>query len=117
MGWVRDVLWLDSFGVGYGFAGLMLGILETFEFAPYVFPGASVPVAFLLAAPPAFVLGYLYAALSAPMPRSGGDYVWVSRSLTAWLGLPSSFSFPVEDVAFVPTNIWFRGTWLISAVR
>lgn len=112
-GLVRELSWFDSFIVGFGLLGPMLGLAETFAFAPYVFPGANVAIAFLLAAPPAFVLGYVYSALSATMPRSGGDYVWVSRNVTTWLGFAVNFFFTMEAIAFTAINIWFLCSWFI----
>jgi basic amino acid/polyamine antiporter, APA family len=112
-GFVREMSWFDSFIVGFALLGPMLGLAETFAFAPYVFPGASVAIAFLLAAPPALVLGYVYSALTATMPRSGGDYVWVSRDLKTWLGFAVSFFFTLENIAFIAINIWFMCSWFV----
>lgn len=53
---------------------------------PYVLP------AFLVAAVPAILAAMAYAILSSAMPRAGGSYVHVSRSLNPYLGFVASFS-------------------------
>jgi amino acid transporter len=53
---------------------------------PYVVP------AFVTAAIPAALAAIAYALLSAAMPRAGGSYVYVSRSLTPYLGFAASFA-------------------------
>lgn len=53
---------------------------------PYVLP------AFLVAAVPALLAAMAYAILSSAMPRAGGSYVQVSRSINPYLGFVASFS-------------------------
>ena len=53
---------------------------------PYVLP------AYLFAAIPAIFAALAYAILSSAMPRAGGSYVHVSRSLNPYLGFVASFS-------------------------
>lgn len=53
---------------------------------PYVLP------AFLLAAIPALLAAFAYAILASAMPRAGGSYVFVSRSLGPYWGFSASFS-------------------------
>ncbi len=53
---------------------------------PYVFP------AYLVAVVPAALAAMAYAILASAMPRAGGSYVYVSRSLNPYLGFVASFS-------------------------
>ena len=53
---------------------------------PYVFP------AYLVAVVPAALAALAYAILASAMPRAGGSYVYVSRSLSPYLGFVASFS-------------------------
>jgi APA family basic amino acid/polyamine antiporter len=53
---------------------------------PYVVP------AFLIAAIPAILAAFCYAALASAMPRAGGSYVYASRGLSPYLGFVASFS-------------------------
>jgi amino acid transporter len=58
----------------------------------YVYPGANFLLAFVLALLPTLALAGLYTVFSVSMPRSGGDYVFVSRGLHPFLGFVNSFS-------------------------
>lgn len=54
--------------------------------------GNWVPLAYLVAAVPAVLAAFCYAALVSAMPRAGGSYVNVSRALNPFAGFIASFS-------------------------
>ena len=54
--------------------------------------GGWVPLAYLVAAVPAVLAAFCYAALVSAMPRAGGSYVNVSRALSPFAGFIASFS-------------------------
>lgn len=54
--------------------------------------GPHVLSSYLFAALPALVAALAYAGLSSAMPRAGGSYVYVSRSLSPYWGFVASFS-------------------------
>ena len=54
--------------------------------------GPHVLPAYLFAAIPALVAALAYASLSSAMPRAGGSYIYVSRSLSPFWGFVASFS-------------------------
>lgn len=60
---------------------------------PFTFPGASLPIGILLAFIPAGLIAAVYVFFSVAMPRSGGDYVFISRTLHPALGFAANFSF------------------------
>jgi basic amino acid/polyamine antiporter, APA family len=60
---------------------------------PFTFPGASLPGGILLAFIPAGLIAAVYVFFSVAMPRSGGDYVFISRTLHPALGFAANFSF------------------------
>lgn len=53
---------------------------------PYVLP------AFLVAAIPALLAAFAYAIMASAMPRAGGSYIFVSRSIGPYWGFSASFS-------------------------
>ena len=90
-GLVRSLGWWDSFGVGFG--GVVLGVAMTSFY--YSFP-ATLPRADLVGALLAMLVvlvPYLmvYTQLSFAMPRSGGDYVYVSRIIHPAIGFMQSW--------------------------
>ncbi|MCY3546750.1 MAG: APC family permease [Gemmatimonadetes bacterium] len=54
--------------------------------------GPHVLPSYLFAAIPALVAALAYASLSSAMPRAGGSYIYVSRSLSPYWGFVASFS-------------------------
>jgi amino acid transporter len=60
---------------------------------PFTFPGASLPIGILLTFIPSALIAAVYVFYSVAMPRSGGDYVYISRTLHPALGFAANFSF------------------------
>ena len=67
---------------------------------PFTFPGADMPVAILLAMVPSLVLGTVYVIFNVAMPRSGGDYLYISRTLHPSIGFAANFSFVLWNIIF-----------------
>ena len=57
------------------------------------YPGSNAIVAFLIAAALGLPGAFLYAMLTQLMPRTGGDYVFNSRSLHPSIGFAANFSY------------------------
>jgi APA family basic amino acid/polyamine antiporter len=106
-GLVRELSWFDTFLCAFGILNVGLGLVQAFVYAPFVFPGGNIPIAFIIAIPGAFFLGLLNALFTAAMPRSGGDYVWVSRSINPLFGFAVNFFFTFSVVAAAAINIWY----------
>src|SRR6266852_544010 len=89
-----DAFWMNSIGMVVGI-GVRLGLVEW----PYLFPGGDAVIATLVTTVvTAFTFISVYSKFSAAMPRSGGDYVFVSRALHPFLGWLLA---------------WSQGIWLI----
>jgi amino acid transporter len=78
---ITDVVTINVAGVNLGIvAALTIGALAG------LWPGASMVLLVVFGALVSLATVGTYGLMSATMPRSGGDYVFVGRSLTPWLG-------------------------------
>jgi len=77
-----NLLW-SSVGLTFAFFWLFAGF----------YPGANALLAFLIAAALGLPGAFLYAMLTQLMQRTGGDYVFNSRSLHPSIGFASNFSY------------------------
>src|SRR5436853_4392486 len=80
-GWsVRDAFIYAAFSINI----ITLGFVA-FSYAPFI-PKGSLLWSVLVAGAYLVLQGITYASLIAAMPRAGGDYVWMSRTLGGGLG-------------------------------
>lgn len=84
--------------------------------ASAIYPGVDLPMTALLAIPLSIIVGLFYAIYSAAMPRSGGDYIWISRTLHPAIGfMVNFFLFTVllsVAGAYIP---WFT-QWALAPI-
>jgi amino acid transporter len=81
----------QNIGIGVAFVVLLV--------APF-YVGASMVVATILAGLLALPMACVYAYFASAMPRSGGDYVYISRTLHPYLGFLSSWNWMVWLVTY-----------------
>jgi APA family basic amino acid/polyamine antiporter len=98
-GLVRELTAFDAFNLCFAAIAIPIGAIQAFLWAPQLFPGVNMIWSFAIAAVMALFFGLVYVFLTQIMPRSGGDYVWVSRILHPSVG------FAVSAVlTFVPLS-------------
>ncbi len=90
-GLVREISLADALMYNLACMGVLFVLVYT-TWGLALYPGAHLPTTALLAIPLGLPLAFCYAFLSASMPRSGGDYIWVSRILHPAIGFMISFS-------------------------
>lgn len=114
-GLVREVSRWDALIMNTLGMNVALGAIFLLLQAPGNFPGGNMLLAILIGTlVMAFTLLWVYAEFSAAMPRSGGDYVFVSRALHPMLGFLMSWSQGMWLTFFwIGFNSWFA---LIFAV-
>lgn len=103
----RDALVYAAMNPGLLFS--MVYIIWT----PYLYPGANMPLA-VLAVLQMLPISGLYWFFSVAMPRSGGEYIYVSRVLHPCLGLVVSFviSFTALSWLGIQQDWWMK--WALS---
>jgi len=69
----------------------------------YLYPGSNVGLAFGLAGIPVVLVGVCYALLAITMPRSGGSYIFISRTISPTWGFIASWVS------------WFGG-WMLCGI-
>src|SRR2546430_11228820 len=95
----REVSLLDAFIMNTFGMNIAVGAVFLFLQAPAFFPNGNMLVAVIIGTLlMAFTLLWVYSTFAAAMPRSGGDYVYVSRALHPF---------------FVWLLGWSQGMWLI----
>src|SRR6266568_2363671 len=98
-GLVREVSMWDALIMNTLGMNVAVGSVLLLQQAPAIFPGGNMVLAVVIGTLiMAFTLLWVYSEFSAAMPRSGGDYVFVSRALHPFLGWLLS---------------WSQGIWLI----
>ena len=98
-GLVRDFSAFDSLMINL----VAIGVLFSFTnviFAAELYSGANLIEAAVVALMLCLPYASLYILLSMAMPRSGGDYVWVSRSLSPVLGFLANFYITLIILSF-----------------
>ena len=91
-----------------------LALVYNVYWALNAFPGVNLTTATLLVVPFAVCAVLVFGLLASAMPRSGGDYVFVSRALNPFLGWLLSWSQGIWLIFFwIGFNAWFA---LIFAV-
>jgi amino acid transporter len=104
---LRDALAFNSLSMNVG-VGLVFLLVQGIGF----FPNGSAVLAVLIGTVvTAFTATYVYAEFAAAIPRSGGDYVFVSRTLHPFLGWLLSWNQGVWlSVYWIGFNAWFALT-------
>jgi APA family basic amino acid/polyamine antiporter len=91
-GLVRNVGIWDSFFANFGGVAIPLALI-TYTTGAFLFPGSNLVLATLIATLWSIPLGVMYSLYGAAMPRSGGDYVFVSRAVHPVVGFAENFNY------------------------
>lgn len=111
-GLVRQVKAQDV--VYYGWQQIALSYLIFIVLAWSAYSGASMEWATVLATAGGLALGVCYALLSSVYPRSGGEYVFISRIIHPVVGFTASFSFTFWQAFYYGINGAFLAIYALS---
>src|SRR2546423_5028484 len=106
-GLVRDLTAFDAFNLVFSAVLIPVGITQVMSFTPTFWPHANMLLSFLLATPLVGSCGLVYLYYTVIMPRSGGDYVWVSRTLSPFFGFFTNFSLTFVFLTWIAFNFTF----------
>ena len=115
-GLVRELSPFDAFNLVFSAVLIPVGITQVFSFAPTFWPNANVLVSFLLSIPLVFCFGMVYLYFTVAMPRSGGDYVWVSRILGPGVGFITNLSLTFVFTTWISFNFTTMMTLLLPSL-
>ena len=96
-----------------------MGILFVLPYATWgagLYLGVDLPATMLIALPMSIPIALLYAYLSAAMPRTGGDYVWVSRSLHPAIGFMSNFLLSIVLIGWIAVEPAWTLQWGVAPI-
>jgi amino acid transporter len=100
-GLVKSLTWFDVMVVGLAYFSIAVSAFLIFGLGSYLFPGSNmivlVSVIGLLFDIPVLIA---YGMFSAVMPRSGGDYVYISRTFLPSIGFAASAVFWLYGLTF-----------------
>jgi len=97
----KDVLMYNLLNMGLAWPMLYI------FFAASAYPGANLPITVLVAFFPILVIAFLFYYMTITFPRTGGDYVWVSRIVHPAVGFMESFGIVVFNLSFIgPVSGW-----------
>jgi APA family basic amino acid/polyamine antiporter len=101
-GLVRSFTWYDALIVSLAVTGpTLFGISSQIGYVAPNGPGADFVTSALIGLLFMVPLGVMYYIYSAHMPRSGGDYVWLGRSLNPGLGFVGGWAMFISFIALL----------------
>ncbi len=111
----REVSLFDAFIMNTFGMNIAVGAVFLFLQAPAYFPQGNMLVAVIIGTlVMAFTLLWVYSTFASAMPRSGGDYVFVSRVLHPFLGWLLGWSQGMWLIFFwIGFNAWFALTFAV----
>lgn len=97
-GLVRAVSAFDAFLYNLLWLNIGLGVGVTFILAPFLYPGGDVILATVVVTVFTAIHCAVWALLAGAMPRSGGDYVFVSRTIHPAVGFINNWTITILNV-------------------
>lgn len=115
-GLVRQLSKFDAFVLCFSAVAIPIGMTQAFLFAPTLFPGVNMTLSFLVAGVVALFFGLTYLYFTQMMPRSGGDYVWVSRILNPAVGFFVGAISTFTPLQFTALNLTVQVSLFLPAL-
>ena len=104
-GIVRGLGTLDALVISLGIVNLQSGVMWLFAWTDLTFPGADPFWVLTFSLILCLFIGLVYTIFAIAMPRSGGDYVYTSRSLSPSLGFMQSWVVGIFAIVGIGTDL------------
>lgn len=115
-GLVRELSALDSFFLNILSANPIGNVAVLVTLGIAIFPGTNMWASMLSAVAVGSSMLVLYSMLAAAMPRSGGDYVFVSRLIHPAVGFVVSWLMMFTCAFWAGYNGWAWGSWVLPGI-
>jgi len=107
-GLVKQVSMTDAVMINLG--NMSAGVALYTGITPYVMPGSDLVLASIIAFLASLPQAYVYTHFITKVPRTGGDYVWLSRFLNGYVGSIMAILLLVESTAYFALTAFFAST-------
>lgn len=115
-GLVREGKTRDALFFNVMYSSVLLTVAFYFLLAPAFYQGSNFVVSTLIAAALGLPGAFLYATLTHMMPRTGGDYVFASRTLHPVIGFASNFNWMLWLTIVVGVYSTYLSTYAAGAL-
>ena len=106
-GLVRGLTPFDAFIVNVAISVGLLGFTFGPATAAFLFPGVDISLAMVVGFFACIPLAIIYFQMAAAVPRSGGDYAWVTRTLHPAVGFATSWALMI--------GVWLYGNIVLNS--
>jgi APA family basic amino acid/polyamine antiporter len=113
-GLVREASLRDVLAFNVNMQNVVIGVIFSLLLIPPLYPAANIYASTLIALAAAVPVSLVYAKLSAAYPRSGGDYVFVSRIVHPAIAFMSNFSYCVWGTFYIGVSGVFLGVYGVA---
>lgn len=116
-GLVRQAGARDVFVYNVNFINIAIGVAFMILFMPSgSYPGTSMELATILCTLFVLPTSLVYAMFASAMPRSGGEYVYVSRVLSPLMGFVANWNYTIWSFFYIGVPAAFLGRYGVSAL-
>jgi len=114
-GLIRGYSTIDIFYISISTLGIGTSLIQLGTWVPYAYPGADLSLLMLLGLIVNLFIGLNWVVLAVSMPRSGGDYIFVSRGLGPRFGFLASWATVTQQFVFSAADTYFFVTTMLGS--
>ncbi|AGJ63468.1 APC family permease [Saccharolobus islandicus] len=113
-GLIKNVSLWDAVALNIGNMSAGIALFESIS--PYIQQGGVLWLASLIGFIFAIPQLLIYVILTSKIPRTGGDYIWISRSLNGGLGSTMALAVMIESTAYFALVAFFTSSAINTAL-